>query len=387
MTNYTPHPDNQFVFGLWTVGNPGRDTWGGPTRGALAPDEIVRRLGEIGAAGVCFHDNDLIPFDATPSERDEILRRFRKALDETGLRVTMATTNLAFHPAFKDGSFTANEPAVRRFAIAKAMRAIDLGAEVGAEIYVFWGGREGSETHASKPAPDALERYREAIDFLCGYVLDRGYPMRFALEPKPNEPRGDLFLPTVGHALHFITRLQHPDMVGLNPEVAHETMTGLSFVHAVGQALWAEKLFHIDLNSQRIGRYDQDFRFGQEDLKETFFLVRALEQAGYAGPKHFDAHPLRAEDAEGVWDFARGCMRTYLILAERARAFDADPRVQEAMRVAGVAALGQDTVGAYSAESAARLLAEEFDPDALAARRVANELLDQLAIDQLLGAA
>jgi xylose isomerase len=387
MSDYTPNPEHQFVFGLWTVGNPGRDSWGGPTRAPLAADEIVRRLAEIGAAGVCFHDNDLIPFDATPAEHREIQGRFRRALDETGLRVTMATTNLAYHPAFKDGAFTANDPAVRRFAIAKAMRAIDLGAEVGAEIYVFWGGREGSETHASKPAQDALERYREAIDFLCGYVKDRGYPMRFALEPKPNEPRGDLFLPTVGHALHFISRLEDPDMVGLNPEVAHETMTGLSFVHAVGQALWAGKLFHIDLNAQRIGRYDQDFRFGQEDLKESFFLVRALEHAGYAGPRHFDAHALRAEDPEGVWDFARGCMRTYLILAERARAFDADPRVQEALAIAGVPDLGRETTGPYSSATAERLLAEEFDADALAARRVGNELLDQLAVDHVLGAA
>lgn len=386
MSSYTPTPDHLFVFGLWTVGNPGRDTWGGPTRGPLAPDETVRKLADLGAAGVCFHDNDLIPYDATASERQEILKRFRKALDDTGLRVTMATTNLAYHPAFKDGAFTANDPTVRRFAVAKAMRGIDLGAEVGAEIYVFWGGREGAETHASKPAELALERYREAIDFLCGFVRDRGYPMRFALEPKPNEPRGDLFLPTVGHALHFISRLEHPEMVGLNPEVAHETMTGLSFVHAIGQALWADKLFHIDLNSQRIGRYDQDFRFGQEDLKEAFFLVRALERGGYKGPRHFDARPLRAEDEEGIWDFARGCMRTYLILAEKARAYDADPRVQEAMRVAGVDDLALDTVGPYSTATRDRVLAEEFDDDAMINRRVGNELLDQLVIDHLLGA-
>jgi len=382
MTSYTPNPAHQFVFGLWTVGNPGRDTWGGATRGPLAPDEIVRHLGEIGAAGVCFHDNDLIPFDATPSEREEILRRFRKALDETGLRVTMATTNLAFHPAFKDGSFTANEPAVRRFAIAKAMRAIDLGAEVGAEIYVFWGGREGSETHASKPAPDALERYREAIDFLCGYVIDRGYPMRFALEPKPNEPRGDLFLPTVGHALHFITRLQHPDMVGLNPEVAHETMTGLSFVHAVGQALWAEKLFHIDLNSQRIGRYDQDFRFGAEDLKELFLLVRLLENAGYSGPRHFDAHAYRNENPEGVWDFAAGCMRTYTALAERAKAFDELPQVKEALAAASAPDLAQPSVDGDDPDT---LKAESDALDELATRGYYNERLDQLVVEVLMG--
>jgi xylose isomerase len=385
MSAYEPKPEHNFVFGLWTVGNPGRDTWGGATREPLDPAETVRRLGDLGAAGVCFHDNDLIPYGASAAEREAILRRFRQALSDTGMRVTMATTNLAYHPAFKDGSFTANDPATRRFAIQKAMRAIDLGAEVGAEIYVFWGGREGSEIHASKPPGHALDRYREALDFLCGYVRDRGYPLRFALEPKPNEPRGDLFLPTVGHALHFITTLQHPEMVGLNPEVAHETMTGLSIVHAVGQALWAGKLFHIDLNAQRIGRYDQDFRFGQEDLKETFFLVRMLEAAGYAGPRHFDAHPLRAEDPEGVWDFARGCMRTYLILAERARAFDADPRVAEALAVADVPRLAEETVGAYTPERAAALQAEALDGDALAARRVGNEALDQLAIEHLLG--
>jgi xylose isomerase len=385
---YTPTPENRFVFGLWTVGNPGRDTWGGATRPAIAPDEIVRRLGDLGAYGVCFHDNDLIPFDATAHEREQILSRFRQALDETGLVVSMATTNLAYHPAFKDGSFTANDPAVRRFAYAKSMRAIDLGASVGAKIYVFWGGREGGEIHASKPAQHALERYREAINFLSEYVIDRDYGMRFAMEPKPNEPRGDLFLPTVGHALHFIETLDHPDMVGLNPEVAHETMAGLNFVHAVGHALWAGKLFHIDLNSQRIGRYDQDYRFGQEDIKELLFLVKMLEESGYDGPRHFDAHALRAESADGVWDFARGSMRTYLILKEKAAQMAADPRFVALCEEAQVPGLAQPTVaGGYSAAAAAALLAESHDADALAARVVANERLDQLVTEHLLGVA
>ncbi len=385
---YAPVPEDRFVFGLWTVGNPGRDTWGGATRPVIAPDEIVRRLGDLGAHGVCFHDNDLIPFDATPADREAILGRFRKALTETGLRVTMATTNLAFHPAFKDGSFTANDPAVRRFAIAKSLRAIDLGAEVGASTYVFWGGREGAEIHASKPVGPALDRYREAIDFLADYVVDRGYGMRFAIEPKPNEPRGDLFLPTVGHALHFIETLARPEMVGVNPEVAHETMAGLNFVHAVGQALWANKLFHIDLNSQRIGRYDQDYRFGQEDIKELLFLVKLLEESGYDGPLHFDSHALRAESAEGVWDFARGSMRTYLILREKATRLAADPRYIALCAEAQVPELSLPTVPeGFSGEAVTRLLEEHHDPDALAARVVANERLDQLVTEHLLGTA
>jgi xylose isomerase len=294
----------------------------------------------------------------------------------------MATTNLFGHPAFKDGAFTSNDRGVRRAAIGKAMRSIDLGAELGAEVYVFWGGREGTEAAVAKDPRDALDRYREAIDVLADYVVEQGYDLRFAIEPKPNEPRGDIFLPTIGHALHLIGSLQRPEMVGVNPEVAHETMAGLSFVHGVGQALWAGKLFHIDLNAQRIGRYDQDFRFGAEDLKEAFLLVRLLERAGYEGPRHFDAHAYRNEDPDGVWEFAAGCMRTYLALAERARHFDSLPEVREALAVAGATELAEPSVDGSGPDE---LKAEADALDALAARGYANERLDQLLVDVLLG--
>jgi xylose isomerase len=381
-----PRPEHRFAFGLWTVGNPGRDPFGAPTRAPLDPVEVVDRLAGLGAYGVALHDEDLVPFGAPAAERDRIVARFQAALRDSGLRVSMATTNLFGHPVFKDGAFTSNDRRVRRLAIQKAMRGIDLGAELGAPVYVFWGGREGAEAHAATPPIDALERYREAIDFLSGYVADQGYAVRFAIEPKPNEPRGDIFLPTVGHALAFIERLERPEMVGVNPEVAHETMAGLSFHHAVAQALWAGKVFHIDLNGQRIGRYDQDFRFGQEDLKEAFLLVRLLEASGYDGARHFDAHAMRVEDAEGVWAFAAGCMRTYLLLAERARAFDADPEVQEALTAASAFELADPTVGPYGRDAADALLAEAFDADALAERGYANERVDQLLIEHLLGA-
>ena len=381
----TPKPEHKFTFGLWTVGHPGHDPFGQPTRLPLDPVEIVHRLADLGAYGVSLHDNDLVPIDASPSDREAIVKRFRKALDETGMKVTMATTNLFFHPVFKDGAFTANDPGVRRYAIAKTMRAIDLGVELGAEIHVFWGGREGVEATAAKPPLDALDRYREAINFLCGYVKDRGYPTRFALEPKPNEPRGDIFLPTVGHMLAFIETLDHPQMVGLNPEVAHETIAGLSFYHAVAQTIWAGKLFHIDLNAQKIGRYDQDLRFASEGIKDAFFLVKLLEESGYQGPRHFDARPYRVELGQGVWDFAAGCMRNYLILAEKARRFASDPEITEALRDTGANQLAQQTVGPYSDETARDLLATEFDPAALASRAYANERLDQLVMDLLLG--
>src|SRR5215207_8065234 len=291
----TPRPEHRFTFGLWTVGNTGRDPFGAPTRDAVDPVDSVRRLAELGAWGISLHDEDLVPYGVSAAERDRIVARFKAALEETGLGVGMATTNLFGHPVFKDGAFTSNDRAVRRAAIGKAMRSIDLGAELGAEVYVFWGGREGTEASVAKDPRDALERYREAIDVLADYAVGQGYDLRFAMEPKPNEPRGDIFLPTVGHALHFSSTLSRPEMVGVNPEAANETMAGLSFVHGVGQALWAGKLFHIDLNAQRIGRYDQDFRFGAEDLKEAFLLVRLLERAGYAGPRHFDAHAYRNE--------------------------------------------------------------------------------------------
>ena len=382
--NLSPRPEHRFTFGLWTVGNPGRDPFGEPTRAPLDPVESVHRLAELGAWGVSLHDNDLVPWGTSAHERERIVARFKQALSDNGLGVGMATTNLFGHPAFKDGAFTSNDRHVRRAAIGKAMLSIDLGAELGAEVYVFWGGREGTEAGVAKDPRDALERYREAINVLADYVVEQGYDLRFALEPKPNEPRGDIFLPTVGHALHFITTLERPEMVGVNPEVAHETMAGLSFQHGVGQALWAGKLFHIDLNGQRIGRYDQDFRFGAEDLKEAFLLVRLLERAGYAGPRHFDAHAYRSEDAGGVWDFARGCMRTYLALAERARHFDSLPEVQEALAAASTPELAEPSAPGGAGEAAA-LKSEVDGLDALAGRGYANEALDQLLVEVLLG--
>jgi xylose isomerase len=378
----TPRPEHRFTFGLWTVGNPGRDPFGQPTRGPLDPVVAVHRLAELGAWGISLHDEDLIPYGTGAAERDRIVAGLRRALEETGLGVGMATTNLFAHPAFKDGAFTSNDRGVRRAAIGKAMRSIDLGAELGAEVYVFWGGREGTEAGVAKDPRDALDRYREAIDVLADYTVEQGYGLRFALEPKPNEPRGDLFLPTIGHALHFITTLQRPEMVGVNPEVAHETMAGLSFLHGVGQALWAGKLFHVDLNAQRIGRYDQDFRFGAEDLKEAFLLVRLLERAGYGGLRHFDAHAYRSEDAAGVWDFAAGCMRTYLALAERARHFDELPEVQEALAAAGTRSLAEASLAGDGPDA---LKAEADRLDELAVRGYANERLDQLVVDVLLG--
>jgi len=374
---------HRFTFGLWTVGNPGRDPFGEPTRAPLDPIESVHKLAELGAWGISLHDNDLVPWGTSAAEEERIVARFETALREAGLGVGMATTNLFHHPAFKDGAFTSNDRGVRRAAIGKAMRSIDLGARLGAEVYVFWGGREGSEASVAKDPRDALERYREAVNVLTDYAVEQGYELRFAIEPKPNEPRGDIFLPTIGHALHFITTLEHPEMVGVNPEVAHETMAGLSFVHGVGQALWAGKLFHIDLNAQRIGRYDQDFRFAAEDLKEAFLLVRLLERAGYSGPRHFDAHAYRSENPEGVWDFARGCMRTYELLAERAAHFDSLPEVAEALGRASTPELGQATCSGVGEADA--LKAEVGALDALAQRGYYNEALDELLIEVLLG--
>jgi xylose isomerase len=372
----------RFTFGLWTVGNPGRDPFGGPTRAPVDPVDSVKQLAERGAWGVSLHDDDLVPPGSSAADRDRIVARFKAALEETGMGVGMATTNLFGHPAFKDGAFVSNDRRVRRAAIGKAMRAIDLGAELGGEVYVFWGGREGTEAAVAKDPRDALERYREAVNVLVEYSESQGYGFRFALEPKPNEPRGDLFLPTVGHALHFISTLDRPELVGVNPEVAHETMAGLSFHHAVGQALWAGKLFHIDLNGQDVGRYDQDFRFGAEDLKEAFLLVRLLERAGYDGPRHFDAHSFRNEDAAGVWDFAEGCMRTYRALADAAARFDALPEVQEALEAASTPELA---VASVDGDEPDALKAEAGQLDALAERGYYNERLDQLVVDVLLG--
>jgi xylose isomerase len=385
-TIYNPKPEHQFTFGLWTVGSIGRDPFGGPVREALSPAELVHLLGEVGAYGVNFHDNDLIPIDATPAEAERIKKGFRNALDETGLVVPMATTNLFGDPVFKDGAFTANDPRVRAYALQKTMNAIDLGVEFGAKIYVFWGGREGTETDSSKNPLDAIKHMREAMNFLCSYVLDKKYDLKFALEAKPNEPRADIYNPTTGHMLAFITTLDHPEMVGVNPELAHEHMSGLNFMHSVAQAWEAGKLFHIDLNDQYPGRYDQDLRFGSRDPKAAFFLVKFLEDVGYHGSRHFDAHAYRTEDFEGVKDFARGCMRTYLVLKEKAVQFNADKEIQ-----ALIAEINADDggmaayFGAYSSKKAAALKSHSFDRTAIAARGLKYERLDQLTVDLLLG--
>ena len=383
---FTPRPEHRFTFGLWTVGNRGRDPFGHEVRPPLDPVEAVHRLADLGAYGVNFHDDDLVPHGAAASEREAILKRFRRALDETGLTVPMATTNLFSLPVFKEGAFTANDPAVRRYAVAKTLDAIELGVELGAGVYVMWGGREGVECDAAKDIRVALDRYAEAVDICCAHVRDRGYDLRFALEPKPNEPRGDLFLPTVGHALAFIERLEWPDMVGVNPEFAHETMSGLSFHHGVAQALWAGKLFHIDLNAQRIGKFDEDFRFASEGLRDAFYLVKLLEDAGWDGMRHFDAHAYRTEDAAGVWEFARGCMRSYLILADKVHRFHSDPVIAEALAAARHDELATATLpGGHGPAAIAALRAEEFDLPALSARGYGHERLDQLVTELLLG--
>jgi len=386
MSTYDPKPEHKFTFGLWTVGNRGRDPFGVEVREPLSPVAIVHLLAEVGAWGVNFHDNDLVPIDATPAERDQIVADFKRALDETGIVVPMATTNLFTDPAFKDGAFTSNDPKVRAYALHKTLRAIDLGAELGAKVYVFWGGREGTETDSSKSALEAGKRFREALNFLCDYALDQGYDLKFALEAKPNEPRSDIYLPTTGAMLGFIATLDHPEMVGVNPEVAHEHMAGLNFMHAVAQAWDAGKLFHIDLNDQLFGRYDQDFRFGAEMLKQAFFLVRFLEDVGYSGSRHFDAHAYRTEGPGGVRDFARGCMRTYLILKEKAARFNADPEIQGLLAEinADDGAYGWLS-GGYSAEKATRLKGENFDRLALGQRDLRYEQLDQLTVELLLG--
>ncbi|MFJ1791883.1 xylose isomerase [Kitasatospora griseola] len=387
MSRLTPTPADRFTFGLWTVGWQGRDPFGDATRRALDPVETVERLASLGAYGVTFHDDDLIPFGSSDAERAAVVKRFAAALESTGLRVPMATTNLFTHPVFKDGAFTANDRDVRRFALRKTIRNIDLAVELGADVYVAWGGREGAEHGASKEVRTALDRLKEAFDLLGEYVVGQGYDLRFAIEPKPNEPRGDILLPTIGHALAFIERLERPELVGVNPEVGHEQMAGLNFPHGIAQALWAGKLFHIDLNGQSGIKYDQDLRFGAGDLRQAFWLVDLLESAGYRGPRHFDFKPSRTEDFEGVWASAAGCMRNYLLLKERARAFRADPEVQAALRAARLDRLAEPT----AADGLAGLLAdrtafEDFDVTAAAERGMAFEQLDQLALEHLLGA-
>jgi xylose isomerase len=381
MGDFEPTRADRFSFGLWTVGWQARDPFGDPTRAPLDPVESVHRLAELGAYGVTFHDDDLL---AVEPDRDKAIAAFRKALDETGLIVPMATTNLFTHPVFKDGAFTSNDRDIRRHAIRKVMRNLDLAAELGAETYVFWGGREGAESDAAKDVRAALDRFKEALDLLGSYVTDRGYDIRFALEPKPNEPRGDILLPTVGHALAFISTLERPEMVGVNPEVGHEQMAGLNFVHGIAQALWQGKLFHIDLNGQHGPKFDQDLVFGTGDVKSAFFLVDLLENGGYEGPRHFDYKPFRTEDAAGVWTTAAANMRPYLILRERARAFRADPEVQEALTASRVHELSVPTLA--PGESYESLRAEEFDVEAAAARGYHFAHLDQLAIEHLLGA-
>ena len=386
MAGYTPKSEHKFTFGLWTVGNIGRDPFGGPVREPLSPAEIVRFLGEVGAYGVNFHDNDLIPIDATAAEAEAIKKDFRKALDDTGLVVPMATTNLFGDPIFKDGAFTSNNPEVRAYAIQKTLNAIDLGVEFGAKFYVFWGGREGTETDSSKDATDAIKWTREAMNFFCEYAMDQGYDLKFALEAKPNEPRGDIYNPTTGHMLAFIETLDHPEMVGVNPEVAHEHMAGINFMHGVAQAWEAGKLFHIDLNDQYHGRYDQDLRFGSRDIKAAFYLVKFLEDVGYDGSRHFDAHAYRTEDYEGVKDFARGCMRTYLILKEKASQFNKDKKIQDLLADVKADDGSMDQYfGKYSRDKAQAIKAHQFDRVGISSIGLKYELLDQLTIDLLLG--
>ena len=383
MNDYTPTREDRFSFGLWTVGWEGVDVFGGAVRPRLDPATAVRKLSELGAYGITFHDNDVIPFGASASERDAALKPFRAALEETGLQVPMVTTNLFSHPVFRDGGFTNNDRDVRRFAIRKAADQIDLGAELGAKVFVAWGGREGAESGAAKDIRAALDRYKEAFDLLGQYILDRGYDMRVAIEPKPNEPRGDILLPTIGHAIAFINELEHPELVGLNPEVGHEEMASMNYAHGIAQALWHGKLFHIDLNGQTGPRYDQDFRFGAGNARGAFWTVDVIESGGYDGPRHFDFKPPRTEDMDGVWASAEGCMRNYLILREKTAAFRADPEVQEALAAARLDQLATPT--AAPGETVDSIRNDEFDPEEAAQRGMAFERLDQLALDYLYG--
>ena len=389
MSSFDPTSQDRFTFGLWTVGNPGRDPFGEPVRPVLDANHIVRKLAECGASGVNLHDNDLVPFGASASERDRIVTQFQSTLKETGMTVPMATVNLFTHPVFKDGAFTSNDPKVRAFALQKTMQAMDLGHQLGARIFVLWGGREGTEADACRDPRTALKRMGDAVDFLCEYSKDNDYGMKLALEAKPNEPRSEIYLPTTGHMLHFISTLQNAEMVGVNPEVAHEVMAGLSFAHNVAQAMACDKLFHIDLNGQKMGRYDQDLRFGAEDIKGAFLLVRLLEGTlggkRYDGPLHFDAHAYRTEDEAGVWDFAKGCMRTYKILHQKALAFDADPEVKDIIAEQRDATIDALLQAGYSTATANSLKTMAIDANGVAKRGLRYERLDQLLIEHLLG--
>jgi xylose isomerase len=382
---YTPKPEHKFTFGLWTVGNRGRDPFGDAVRPTLTPIDAARMLGEVGAYGVNFHDNDLVPIDATPQERDRIVREFKQACEENNLKVPMATVNLFYDAVFRDGAFTANDPAVRTYAIQKTMRAMDLGAEFGAKVFVLWGGREGVETDGCRRPDEAIKRLREALNYLCEYSLSQNYDYKFALEAKPNEPRADIYMPTTGAYLAFITTLDHPELVGVNPEVAHEHMPGLNMTHAVAQAWEAGKLFHIDLNDQVPGRYDQDLRFGSANPKAAFWLVKFLEDVGYDGPRHFDSHAYRTEDYEGVKEFARGSMRTYLILKEKARQWNAHPEIKALLAEIAENNRNGSAVGKFEKGKADSLLSREFDRAALASKGLQYERLDQLTMDILLG--
>ncbi|CAN5409209.1 xylose isomerase [soil metagenome] len=376
---YTPQPEHKFTFGLWTVGNRGRDPFGDAVRDTLTPIQAVEMLAEVGAYGVNFHDNDLVPIDATTAERDQIVRDFKQACSDNGIKVPMATVNLFYEAVFRDGAFTANDAKVRHYSIQKTMRAMDLGAEFGAEIFVLWGGREGVETDACRRADDAIKRLREAMNYLCEYNIKQGYGYKFAMEAKPNEPRADIYMPTTAAYLAFIETLEHKEMVGVNPEVAHEQMPGLSMTHAVAQAWEAGKLFHIDLNDQYPGRYDQDLRFGSVSPKQMFWMVKFLEDVGYAGMKHFDAHAYRTEDYDGVKDFARGCMRTYLILKDKAKRWNNHAGIQEIL--ANIEATNRSNgLGDFDT-----LLSQNFDRKALASKGLQYEKLDQMTMDILFG--
>ena len=385
---YQPKPEDKFSFGLWTIGNVGRDPFGEAVRDVLSPVEIVHILADAGAWGVNLHDNDLVPIDATAAERDKIVAGFKKALQDTGIIVPMATTNLFSDPAFRDGAFTSNDPKVRAYALQKTMNSMDLGAELGAKVYVFWGGREGTETDIGKDPVEALKWFREALNYLCEYNLDQGYDFKFAMEAKPNEPRGHIYFSTTGAFLGFIETLEHPEMVGVNPEFAHEQMAGLNFVHAVAQAWEAGKLFHIDLNDQDGSRYDQDFRFGSNNIKKAFFVVKFLEDVGYDGPRHFDAHAYRTSDLKDVKAFALGCMRTYLILKEKVEQINTDARVQELLaQIKADDGLVAQYLGQYSTEKAQALKAHSFARVTLGRRGQPYEQLDQLVVELLLGVA
>src|SRR5215213_1298373 len=384
MDSYTPRAEHRFTFGLWTVGNRGRDPFGEAVRPTLTPVEAVRLLAEVGAMGVNLHDNDLVPIDAAPSERDRIVREFRQACESNNLKVPMATVNLFFDPVFRDGAFTANDRRVRGYAIQKTMQAMDIGAELGAEIFVLWGGREGVETDGCRRPDEAIKRLREAIDYLCEYSLDQKYDYKIALEAKPNEPRADIYMPTTGAYLALIATLDRPEMVGVNPEVAHEHMAGLNMTHSVAQAWESGKLFHIDLNDQIPGRYDQDLRFGSANPKAAFWLVKFLEDVGYDGPRHFDAHAYRTEDYEGVKEFARGCMRTYLILKEKGEQWNADAEIKGLLaEISETSGDGRGTK--FSSQHASELLSANFDRAGLAGRGLKYERLDQLTMEILLG--